>query len=53
MSGALISLDFGQLWIGAQTMVNALGSPYLLIIGFSFGMGILGAIAAAILKFKF
>lgn len=43
-----IDLDTSQLFSGAQIMLDALSSPYLLIAGFGLGVAILGAIMKAV-----
>lgn len=43
-----INLDTSQLFNGAQIMLDALSSPYLLIAGFGLGVAILGAIMKAV-----
>jgi hypothetical protein len=43
-----IDLDTTQLFNGAQIMLDALSSPYLLIAGFGLGVAILGAIMKAV-----
>lgn len=43
-----IDLDTSQLFNGAQIMLDALSSPYLLIAGFGLGVAILGAIMKAV-----
>jgi hypothetical protein len=45
-----ITENMGYLYLGANTIFEALTGPYLLIAGFTFGLMILGAIVAA-LKF--
>lgn len=43
-----IDLDTSQLFNGAQVMIDALSSPYLLLAGFSLGVAILAAIMKAV-----
>jgi hypothetical protein len=43
-----ITLDTSALFTGAQTMIDALSSPYLLIAGFGLGVAILAAIMKAV-----
>lgn len=43
-----INLDTTQLFNGAQIMIDALSSPYLLIAGFGLGVAILAAIMKAV-----
>jgi hypothetical protein len=43
-----IQLDTTQLFTGAQIMIDALSSPYLLLAGFGLGVAILGAIMKAV-----
>lgn len=47
-----LSLDFNNLWTGANQMINGIGPVYLTVIGFSFGVAILGVIAKAIQGFR-
>ena len=47
-----LSLNFNHLWTGANAMINGLGPVYLIVIGFSFGIAILGVIAKAISSFR-
>lgn len=52
-SGSLnIQLDTSQLFSGAQLMIDALSSPYLLIAGLGLGVAILGAIVGAVNKVR-
>jgi hypothetical protein len=43
-----IDLDTTQLFTGAQLIIDALSSPYLLIAGLGLGVAILGAILKAV-----
>ena len=43
-----INVNTGQLFSGAQLMIDALSNPYLFIAGLSLGVAILGAILAAV-----
>lgn len=43
-----IDLDTGQLFEGAQLIIDALSSPYLLIAGLGLGVAILAAILKAV-----
>jgi hypothetical protein len=47
-----IDLDTSQLFTGAQTMIDALSSPYLLIAGFGLGVAILAAIMKAVTSLR-
>jgi len=47
-----LSLNFDNLWTGANEMVNGIGPVYLTVIGFTFGVAILGVIAKAISSFR-
>lgn len=47
-----IELDTTQLFSGAQLMIDALGSPYLLIAGLGLGVAVLGAIMGAVRKVR-
>lgn len=43
-----IDLDMDQMFSGANTIIDALGSPYLYIAGLSLGVAILAAVLAAV-----
>ena len=43
-----VNIPTEQLFAGAQLMIDALASPYMLIAGIGLGVAILGAILAAI-----
>lgn len=47
-----ISLDTSQLFAGAQLMIDALSSPYLLIAGLGLGVAILAAIMSAVTRLR-
>lgn len=47
-----IDLDTTQLFTGAQLIIDALSSPYLLIAGLGLGVAILGAILNAVTKLR-
>jgi hypothetical protein len=47
-----IDLDTGQLFNGAQLIIDALTGPYLLIAGLSLGVAILGAVMAAVTRLR-
>jgi hypothetical protein len=47
-----ISLDTTQLFAGAQLMIDALSSPYLLIAGLGLGVAILAAIMSAVTRLR-
>lgn len=52
MQSLSIQLDTSQLFAGAQLMIDALSSPYLLIAGLGLGVAVLGAIMAAVKKVR-
>jgi len=43
-----MSLNFNYLWDGANNIINGLSPVYLVIVGFTFGVGILTLIARQI-----
>jgi hypothetical protein len=47
-----ISLDTAQLFNGAQMMIDALSSPYLLIAGLGLGVAILAAVMRAVTSLR-
>lgn len=47
-----ISLDTTQLFSGAQLMIDALSSPYLLLAGLGLGVAILSAIMTAVNRIR-
>lgn len=47
-----IDLDTTKLFEGAQLMIDALSSPYLLLAGLGLGVAILSAIMAAVRKVR-
>lgn len=47
-----INLDTTMLFTGAQLMIDALSSPYLLIAGLGLGVSILGAILVAVNRIR-
>jgi hypothetical protein len=52
MQSLTVNLDTAQLFTGAQLIIDALSSPYLLIAGLGLGVSILGAILAAVTKLR-
>lgn len=52
MQSLTVNLDTAQLFTGAQLIIDALSSPYLLIAGLGLGVSILGAILAAVTRLR-
>lgn len=47
-----VNIDTSTLFTGAQTMLDALTSPYLLIAGFGLGVAILAAVMKAVTSLR-
>lgn len=47
-----VTIDTSTLFTGAQTMLDALTSPYLLIAGFGLGVAILAAVMKAVTSLR-
>ena len=52
MQSLTIDLDTTQLFNGAQLIIDALSSPYLLIAGLGLGVAVLGAIIKAVSRVR-